>query len=269
MRLRDQVCVVTGGASGIGEAICRAYDREGAKVAVLDVDMMGAQRVAGELRNAVCVMCDVADPASVDRAFAEIQGVWGGVDVLVNNAGIVGEEEYSRVQETREVQLRQLRDGLPLTPLRATIQLTNEQWERMLAIHLNGTFYCSRAALTFMEKARRGVIINMSSINGIDGGMGNPHYAAAKAGVLGFTRAMAKEVILQGIRVNAIAPGFVETPIRESIHPVIQRAQIDATPIHRPCTADEVAATAVFLAGDESSYFVGQTLSPNGGYITH
>lgn len=269
MRLRNKVCVVTGGASGIGEAICRAYDREGAKVAVLDVDVQGAQRVAGELRDAVGVMCDVADPASVDQAFAEIQGIWDVVDVLVNNAGIVGKDEYCRAQIAREVQLQQQRDGEPLTPLRATIQLTNEQWQRMLAIHLNGTFYCSRAALRLMEKTQRGVIINMSSINGIDGGMGNPHYAAAKAGVLGFTRAMAKEVIQQGVRVNAIAPGFVETPIRETISPAIQRSQVAATPIGRPGTADEIAAAAVFLACDESSYFVGQTLSPNGGYITH
>jgi len=269
MRLKDRVCVVTGGGSGIGEAICRSYDREGARVAIVDVDLAAAGRVAESLACAIAVQCDVGDPAAVRRAFADVIARFGHVDVLVNNAGIVGKDEYQRTLESRELQINELREtGAIKTPLRAAVQLTDEQWRRMMAIHLDGTFYCTRAVLEDMEKRGQGVIVNMSSINGIDGGLGNPHYAAAKAGILGFTRAVAKEVIAQGIRVNAVAPGFVDTPLRETIAAVIQRAQVAATPIGRAATAEEIANAVLFLTTDESSYFVGQTLSPNGGYIT-
>jgi len=269
MKLKDQVCVVTGGGSGIGEAICLTFAREGGRVVVMDVDLESARRVAASVADGLALACDVADARSVDAAFAETVRLWGRVDVLVNNAGIVGKDEYRRAQVARELQLKELRDaGVVSTPLRATVQLSDEEWRRMLAIHLDGTFYCTRAALTDMERRGRGVIVNMSSINGLDGGLGNPHYAAAKAGILGFTKAVAKEAIVQGIRVNAVAPGFVETPIRESITPAVQRAQIAATPIGRAASAAEIAAAVLFLACDDASYFVGQTLSPNGGYLT-
>lgn len=268
MTLHEQICVVTGGASGIGRAICQAFDAQGARVAILDMDAQAGQALAGSLRDAAFFTCDVADSISVEHAFQDVLDRFGPTDVLVNNAGIVGKTEYQAVQARREAQLADIAAGRVPRPLRATISLGDEQWTRMLAVHLNGTFFCSRAALAHMEARSRGVIVNVSSIAGLDGGLGNPHYAAAKAGILGFTRALAKEAIVQGIRVNAIAPGFVDTPLRDTISPAVQRAQLAATPMGRAATAAEIAASVVFLASPQASYFVGQTLSPNGGYLT-
>lgn len=269
MRLKDKVCVVPGGASGIGEATCHAFDQEGPRVAILDINLERSVRVASTLNNSFAIRCDVSDSKAVDEAFKQVITRWSGVDVLVNNAGIVGKDGYSRAQATGEAQFEEQKMGKVLTPLRVTVNLTDAQWEQMIAVHLHGTFYCTRAALRSMDRQRSGAIVNMSSIDGIDGGQGNPQYAAAKVGILGSTRSLAKEAIFQGIRVNVIAPGFIETPLRATIRPAIQKTQMAGTPIGRPGTSDEVAATAVFLACDESSYFAGQTLSPSGGYITH
>ncbi|AIP31815.1 short chain dehydrogenase family protein [Paraburkholderia xenovorans LB400] len=259
---------MTGGASGIGAAICRAFDAQGAKLAVLDVDRDSGETFARSLRGAVFIECDVADAASVKRAFERIAQRWDRTDVLVNNAGIVGREEYGRVQTRRVQQIEDVRSGRKPGPLRATVSLTDEQWRRMIDIHLNGTFYCTREALLQMERLGQGAIVNMSSIAGLDGGFGNPHYAAAKAGILGFTRAVAKEAIQQGIRVNAVAPGFVDSPLRRSLSEALQQLQIAATPMGRAATGDEIASLVLFLASDDASYLVGETISPNGGYLT-
>ena len=268
MRFSEQVCVVTGGASGIGATICRAFDAEGGAVAVLDFDREAGHAFASGLRDGMFVECDVAQPGSVRQAFDRIVQRWKRVDVLVNNAGIVGREEYGLVQRRREQQIDDLRHGRSPLPLRAAVSLSDDQWRTMMAIHLDGTFYCTRAALLQMEQCSRGAIINVASIAGIDGGLGNPHYAAAKAGILGFTRSVSKEAIQQGIRINAIAPGFVDSPLRESISTGVKRAQIAATPIGRPGRQEEIASVVLFLASDDASYMVGQTLSPNGGYLT-
>lgn len=268
MRLQSKICLVTGGGSGIGEAICRRFAQEGALVGVLDIDMNAALRVANSLDGAVALSCDVASSSSVNQAFTRALEKLGRIDVVVNNAGMVG-REYTRHVQRRIRQLSELRDhGKTLSALRVTEELTDEEWDRMVTTHLNGTFYCSRAAMRAMDRVGGGVIINMASINGIDGGHVNPHYAAVKAGIIGFTRALSKEAIVQGIRVNVLAPGFVETPLRHTIDPLIQQWQIAATPIGRAALPEEIANAALFLASDESSYFVGQTLSPNGGYLT-
>ena len=270
MRFDSKVCLVTGGSAGIGEAMVRAFAAAGATPVILDVDRERGLALREEIPGSVFVECNVADSAAVDAAFATVVAECGRIDVLVNNAGIVGKEEYQRVQARRERQFAEIASGGRIeTPLRATVSLTDEQWSKMIAVHLNGTFYCTRAALRQMElQGDGGAIVNISSINGIDGGNGNPHYSAAKAGILGFTRAVAKDVIVQGIRVNAVAPGFIDTPLRETISPVVQRAQIAGTPIGRAAHADEIAQTVLFLASDASSYIVGQTLSPNGGCLT-
>jgi 3-oxoacyl-[acyl-carrier protein] reductase len=268
MKFKDRVCVVTGGASGIGAAICRAFDAQGAKVAVLDVNRNEGERFAQSLRDAALIECDVANPASVKRAFEQIAQRWGRTDILVNNAGIVGSEEYGLVQARRVQQIDDVKHGRKPGPLRATVSLTDAQWRRMIDIHLNGTFYCTREALLQMETAGHGAIVNMSSIAGLDGGLGNPHYAAAKAGILGLTRAVAKEAIQQGMRVNAVAPGFVDSPLRESLSEAVQQLQIAATPIGRAASGEEIASLVLFLASDDASYLVGETISPNGGYLT-
>ena len=143
--------------------------------------------------------------------------------------------------------------------------LTDEEWRLVMSVHLDGTFYSSRAAARSMGPRGSGVIVNMASVCGIEGCAGHPHYSAAKAAILGFTRATAKELIVQGIRVNAIAPGFIDTggALDAGRHPQVAR-----TPAGRLGTPDEVAATVAFLASDDAAYYVGATLSPNGGLVT-
>ncbi len=155
--------------------------------------------------------------------------------------------------------------GRASTPLDALVRLTDEEWRLVMSVHLDGTFYCSRAAARSMGPRGSGVIVNMASVCGIEGCTGHPHYSAAKAAILGFTRATAKELIVQGIRVNAIAPGFIDTggALDAGRHPQVAR-----TPAGRLGTPEEVAATVAFLASDDAAYYVGATLSPNGGLVT-
>ena len=268
MRLNEQVAIVTGGGSGIGAAICRAFAAEGAAVAVLDVDAQAAERVAGQLDRAMAVACDVTDSGAVDDAFDAVMSAHGRLDVLVNNAGIAGSDEVDVTMQRVLVQLGEAASGRVATALDPTRRLTDEQWRRMLATHLDGTFYCSRAALRHMGPAGSGAIVNISSIFGIEGGQMGPHYSAAKGGILAFTRSLAKDAIIQGVRVNAIAPGFIDTPLLEALPEPVKGVLEVTTPGGRLGTPEEVAATAVFLASDEASWFVGQTLSPNGGAVT-
>jgi 3-oxoacyl-[acyl-carrier protein] reductase len=268
MKLDGKVALVTGGGSGIGEAICVALAGEGARVAVVDVNREAAELTAGLVAKGVAIEADVADSAAVDRAVAEAESALGPLDVLVNNAGIAGREELDRILPRMEQQLGEAASGAVTTALDATVQLTDDEWRRMLSIHLDGTFHCTRAALRSMAPRGSGVIVNIASICGMEGCTGAPHYSAAKAGILGFTRAVAKEVILQGVRVNAIAPGYIDTPLLDPISDMVRQATIMQTPIGRLGTAKEIAALALYLATDEAAFFVGATLSPNGGYVT-
>jgi 3-oxoacyl-[acyl-carrier protein] reductase len=266
---RGPVAVVTGGAAGIGRAISLRLGRDGARVAVLDISPENAEetlRMAGG--NGVALVCDVSDSAAVDAAFARVESELGPVDVLVNNAGAVGTDHLRRVTPLLERQRAEAADGAVTTPLDALVRLSDDEWRRMLAIHLDGTFYCTRAAVRAMAPRRRGVIVNMSSICGLAGCTGHPHYSAAKAAILGFTKAAAKELIVQGIRVNAVAPGHVGTETLQGEITAERRAIAASTPAGRLAEPDEVAATVAFLASDEAGYFVGAVLSPNGGLVT-
>jgi 3-oxoacyl-[acyl-carrier protein] reductase len=217
----------------------------------------------------VAVVADVTDSASVDAAVERVVAELGGLDVLVNNAGIATSGEHVRFIPRAEAQLAELAEtGRASTPLDSTAQLTDDEWRRMLATHLDGTFYCTRAALRHMAPRQSGAIINIASICGIEGCTGSPHYSAAKAGILGFTRAVAKEVVLQGVRVNAIAPGYVDTPLLDVMSDPVRAATVMQIPAGRMGRPEEIAATAVFLASDDASFFVGETLSPNGGHVT-
>jgi 3-oxoacyl-[acyl-carrier protein] reductase len=266
---RGPVAVVTGGAAGIGRAISLRLGLDGARVAVLDISPENAEetlRMAGG--NGVALVCDVSDSAAVDAGFARVESELGPVDVLVNNAGAVGTDHLRRVTPLLERQRAEAADGAVTTPLDALVRLSDDEWRRMLAIHLDGTFYCTRAAVAAMAPRRRGVIVNMSSICGLAGCTGHPHYSAAKAAILGFTKAAAKELIVQGIRVNAVAPGHVGTETLQGEISAERRAIAASTPAGRLAEPDEVAATVAFLASDEAGYFVGAVLSPNGGLVT-
>ncbi len=257
MTLDGKVAVVTGGGSGIGEAICLRLAAEGAKVAVLDVDPQAAALTA-KLAGGIAVEADVSESASVRAALERVESELGPVDVWVNNAGIQASAQAARIAERVELD----------EPLDALVRLPDEEWRRMLAVHLDGTFYGTRAASSSMASRGSGAIVNVASVCGIEGCTGYPHYSAAKAGILGFTRAVAKELAVQGIRVNAVAPGFIDTAASQAIDNPLREAQRRRTPLGRFGRPEEIAATVAFLASEDAAFFVGETLSPNGGIVT-
>ncbi|HSB41845.1 MAG TPA: SDR family NAD(P)-dependent oxidoreductase [Methylomirabilota bacterium] len=274
MRLKDRVALVTGGGSGIGRAIALRFAQEGARVIVNDVrpeaarETVEAIAAGSEAARGRALPADVADSGQVKRLFAEVDRGFGALDILVNNAGIAegapGDRE--RIRARSEARVGELMAGGPVsTHWDLTQDMSDEAWHRMIGVHLNGTFFCTREALRLMARRNRGVIINMSSVAALMGLETSPHYSAAKGGILAFTRAVAREVASRGIRVNAICPGYIDTPMTKPTSPVMQRVVISRTPLGRWGEPEEIAATALFLASDEASYFTGQWLSPNGG----
>jgi 3-oxoacyl-[acyl-carrier protein] reductase len=264
-----RVAVVTGAGAGIGRAIALRLAADGARVAVLDIRAETASETVALLGSGgLALSCDVSDSAAVDEVFARIAAELGSPDVLVNNAGAVSVEHLRRVTPLLALQREEAASSGVRTPLDALVRLTDEEWRRLFAIHVDGTFYCTRAAVRTMGPRGSGAIVNMSSICGLEGCTGHPHYSAAKAAILGFTKAAAKELIVQGIRVNAVAPGHVDTStLKGEINE--QRAAIArSTPAGRLATPAEIAATVAFLASDDAAYYVGAVLSPNGGLVT-
>lgn len=246
-RLDGQVAVVTGGSRGLGRAIAVAMANAGADVWVnhLGQDAQAAT-VCSEIRARGRLGCsveaDVAEPEQVDRMVASVLAESGRVDIWVNNAGIL--------EET------------PVT------ELSVAGWDRMMAVNLRGVFLCTRAILPGMLNQGRGSIINVASQLGIKGAASAAHYAASKGGVLAFTRSVAREVGTRGVRVNAIAPGPLESPMNDPYAtPEWVAAKLTQQVLPRLGAVEEVAATAVFLASPAAALYIGQTLSPNGGGV--
>jgi 3-oxoacyl-[acyl-carrier protein] reductase len=255
MKLEGRVFVVTGAGSGIGRAISLRFAEEGARIAALDVRLETARETVSMLAGSDHFACgvDVADGSSVARAFGEIDAAMGGLDGLVNNAGVdhVPDDGRKELIETGQ----------------QMIHMSDEGFTRLMAINVNGVFFCSREAVRLMERdGRAGSIINMSSIAGISG-QGGVSYSASKSAVLGLTRAAAQELGRFGIRVNAICPGVIETPMTAGLPDSMLEPLIAATPLGRTGKPADVAATALFLASDESSFITGQWISPNGGVV--
>jgi 3-oxoacyl-[acyl-carrier protein] reductase len=271
MKLTDRVALVTGGGSGLGRAIALLFAEEGARVVVNDVRLEGAEKTVSEMKGPAggrAIQADVADSAQVTAMFSTIERELGALDILVNNAGIaVGPgDDRAEIGRKAEARIMEMVSGQGAqTLLVVTQNLSDESWRRMLAVHLDGTFFCTREAVRLMSQRNRGAIINLSSVAALMGLEAAPHYAAAKGGILAFTRAVARDVASRGIRVNAICPGYVDTPMTEPMSPLIRAAVIARTPLGRTGDPREVAATALFLACDDSSFFTGQWLSPNGG----
>ncbi|MGH9030761.1 MAG: SDR family NAD(P)-dependent oxidoreductase [Acidimicrobiia bacterium] len=273
-RLEGRIALVTGAGSGIGEAIARRFATEGATVVVNDLTVERAQHTidsfAGGSPAGHPVAADVADADRVRAMFAEIRDAYGRLDVLVNNAGI-GEgspEELEYVNRTAETLAGDMAAGRPPSvAFDFTRNVTDDSFTRMIGVHLGGCFYCTRAALDLMIPQSAGSIVNISSAGGLVGQPVFTHYSAAKAGILGFTRAVAAEGGPFGIRVNAIAPGAIDTPLGAKLPRSFVHALIANAPIGRLGTPDELAATALYLASDESSFVTGQTLGVNGGVL--
>jgi 3-oxoacyl-[acyl-carrier protein] reductase len=269
MRLRDRIALVTGGGSGIGRAIALRFAEEGARVVVNDLRKDAAEWVAGGAGGtALALQADVSDSAQVRAMFEEIERGLGGLDILVNNAGIgaTSTAESRRVREKADTRIMEIVSGQGVqTHLDVTQHLTDEAWHRMIAVHLNGTFFCTREALRLMSRRNHGAIVNMSSVAALAGLESVPHYSAAKGGILAFTRAVAREVASRNIRVNAICPGFIDTPMTQPVTDLMRQAVLARTPLGRWGEPDEIAATALFLASDDASFITGQWISPNGG----
>ena len=270
MRLKSKVALITGAGSGLGREIALAFAREGCAVGINDIRSEAAESVVAEVRaaggEASALPADVADSRAVIKMFAKHMGDFQSLDILVNNAGTAFLEDHVRTNVEGMIQ-EVMTTGRTTRSAEATKTMEDGHWRRTLAIHLDGTFYCTREALKIMEFNGWGVIINMASIAALTGIMAAPDYSAAKAGIMGFTKSVAREVIGRGIRVNAIAPGYIDTPLLDPIPPLMRQMIVAQTPAGRLGTPAEVAATAVFLACDESSFFVGQILAPNGGYV--
>jgi NAD(P)-dependent dehydrogenase (short-subunit alcohol dehydrogenase family) len=268
-RLAGKVALVTGGGSGLGEAICRRFAQEGATVIVNDLHAKTAQVVADEIGGHALAF-DVADSSAVAAAFADVAQRFGQLDVLVNNAGIgphlTPDERQERSDRSMQ-QFAEMQAGGPVTTfVDITVDLSDADWREMLAVHLDGTFYCTREALKIMNPQMRGAIVNMGSIMGSAGGGGAPHYCAAKAAIMGFTRSVAREVVLRNIRVNALAPGFIDTPLLDPLTDETRQMIVMQTPMLRLGEPDDIAWGAVYLASDEAKFVTGQVLSPNGGW---
>ena len=271
MKLQDKVALVTGAGSGIGRAIALRFAEEGAHVVVNDLTLAAAEETVAALGKGrgQAIAADVADSAQVRAMFARVERDLGRLDVLVNIAGIgqTSREEGDRLARVAEARVGEAMAGHVETHWDVTVNMSDETWRRMLAVHLDGTFFCTRAALRLMSRVNRGAIVNLSSVAALAGLDTVPHYSAAKGGILSFTRAVAREVGSRGIRVNAICPGYIATPMTAGVTPIMQKVILSRTPLGRWGEPEEVAATALFLASDDSSFYTGQWLSPNGGLI--
>lgn len=268
-RLQGKTALVTGAASGLGLAMAQRFAEEGATVIINDVSSTKAEAAAATV-GGYGIGFDVSDSAAVAAGFKEVASRFPRLDILVNNAGIGPQQtDDERAERARllEQRVAQIQSGGPVTTfLDTTVSMSDEDWRRMIAIHLDGTFFCTREALKIMNPQMSGSIINLGSIMGTAGGGGAPHYCAAKAGILGLTRSLARELVARSIRVNAIAPGFIETPMTEPFTGLARDGIIASTPMGRFGEPDDIAWAAVYLASDESKFMTGQVLSPNGGY---
>jgi len=269
-RLDTKVAFITGGARGLGASIATHFFNEGAEIIIGDVNIDEATKMAKKL-NGNAYNMDVSNSEQVKIIFKKINSKYKKLDILVNNAGINGFEDREDLLLDRiAVNNRQSKEFSEIGEIKShfdvTVNMTDNEWHKMISIHLNGTFFCTREALKIMNNQKEASIINMGSVLGTTGGPSSPHYSAAKAAILGFTRATAKELASRNIRVNAIAPGYIDTDMTSGLGDVKKLVK-SATPMKRFGTPDDISWAAVYLASDEAKFVTGQTLSPNGGFV--
>lgn len=248
--LKGKTAIITGAASprGLGKATAKLFAEHGARVAILDLDVDEAKEAAADLPGSGHVgrVCDVTDKAACDVAVKDLTDAFGQIDILVNNAGIT-------------------------QPLKL-LEIAAQNYDAVMDVNLRGTLYMSQAVIPHLRGQKSGSIVNMSSVSAQRGGgiFGGPHYSAAKAGILGLTKAMARELAPDGVRANAICPGFIDTDITAGKLTPEMRAQVlDGIPMGRAGTANDVAGCCLFLASDLSAYVTGSEVDVNGGSLIH
>ena len=240
--LKSKGALVTGASGGIGGSIAKALHAQGATVAISGTNKEKLDALATELGSRVFVLpCDLRDRAAVAKLGEEAEKALGQVDILVNNAGITHDNLFMRMKD--------------------------EEWDDVIAVNLTSVFILTRCILRNMMRRRAGRIVNIASISGVLGNPGQPNYAASKAGLVGMTKSLAREVSSRGITANCIAPGFISTPMTDALTPKQTEAIAAAIPAQKFGKPDDVAAAVVFLASDEAGYITGETMHINGGMV--
>jgi NAD(P)-dependent dehydrogenase (short-subunit alcohol dehydrogenase family) len=248
LELPEKVAIVTGAARGIGFAIAERLSQAGARVVVADIDEESAEAAVRRLREggveAVEAVADVTKPEEVGAMVERAIDAFGKLDVLVNNAGITGRDS-------------------------SLSKITDQDWERVLKLNLTATFYCCRAAIPRIREQRSGAVVNVASISGKEGNPNMIPYSVSKAGVICLTKALAREVIHDGVRVNCVAPAVIETPLLDQLQPEAIEYMTSKVPMGRMGRAEEVAAVVHFLASDDASFVTGQCYDVSGGRATY
>lgn len=241
--MKDKVAIITGSGRGIGRAIAHTFSDEGAKVALIDIDAEQNEKVKKEIEEkggtAACYTVNVSDAKEVEAVVKDVQRSFGSLDIVINNAGI-----------TRDAMLH---------------KMTDEQFQEVLDVHMKGTFLFMREASHYMKEQNEGTIVNISSIAGKTGNIGQVNYSGAKAGIVGMTKAAAKELARYNIRVNAIQPGFIETDMTRAIPEKTKEMMIAGIPLKRIGKPQDIANAALFLASDKSDYITGIVIEIAGG----
>jgi 3-oxoacyl-[acyl-carrier protein] reductase len=251
MRLKDRVTLITGGAAGIGRATAERFAEEGARVVICDLNEVQGQQAAGNLGlQASFYKVNVADRQAVQAWVDAVVAKYGRIDVLVNNAGV-------------------LRDGLLVRVRNGELvkQMTEAEFDLVIAVNLKGVFNCTQAVAPAMIRQQGGVILNASSVVGLDGNFGQTNYVATKAGVIGMTKVWARELGRYNIRVNAVAPGFISTEMVASMPEEILAGMKERTPLRRLGQPHDIANAYLFLASDEASFITGAALRVDGGIV--
>jgi 3-oxoacyl-[acyl-carrier protein] reductase len=241
-KLNGQVTIITGGARGIGEGICKVFCNEGAMVALWDIMNVGqntADRIKDEGGKIIFQKVNVSDQSSVDKAVEELISEYGKIDVLINNAGIIRDRSF--------------------------LKMSRDEWDQVIDVNINSLYVTTRAVLPHMREAKYGRIINASSINAFQGAFGQANYSASKAAIAGFTRALCKETGKHNITVNAVAPGFIKSEMSDSMPPEVVKAGIAMIPVGRIGTPEDMGHVYLFLASKEASFVNGIVLHANGG----